>query len=49
MTIDRFVRSKRKTIAIEITREGLVVVRAPLRASRREIDALTAEGARQGR
>ncbi len=40
MTIDRFVRSKRKTIAIEITREGLVVVRAPLRASRREIDAL---------
>jgi predicted metal-dependent hydrolase len=31
------IRSRRKTIAIEITREGEVLVRAPLRVARREI------------
>lgn len=33
------IRSKRKTIAVEITREGGILVRAPLRASRREVAA----------
>ncbi len=33
------IRSRRKTIAIEITREGEVLVRAPLRLARREVTA----------
>jgi predicted metal-dependent hydrolase len=33
------IRSRRKTIAVEITREGGIVVRAPLRLSRREVFA----------
>ena len=32
------IRSKRKTLALEITREARLVVRAPLRCPRREID-----------
>lgn len=35
----RIIRSKRKTIGLEITDEGLLV-RAPLRASRREIESV---------
>ena len=33
------IRSRRKTLALELTREGQLIVRAPLRISRREIDA----------
>ena len=33
------IRSRRKTLAVEITRDGRVVVRAPMRAAKREIDA----------
>ena len=33
------IRSRRKTLALELTREGRLIVRAPLRISRREIDA----------
>lgn len=35
--IDQIVRSKRKTLAIEVTKQGEVVVRAPLRVSDRRI------------
>ena len=31
------IRSRRKTLALELTREGRLIVRAPLRISRREI------------
>ncbi len=37
------IRSKRKTIAVEITREGGILVRAPLRAARREVIAFVEE------
>ena len=33
------VRSRRKTLAIEVTREGTVVVRAPLRCPQKTIDS----------
>ena len=33
------VRSERKTLAIEVTREAQVVVRAPLRCPQQQIDA----------
>ncbi len=33
------IRSKRKTLAVEITREGGILVRAPLRAARRDVVA----------
>jgi len=36
--IDRIVRSKRRTVAIEVTREARLVVRAPLRTSSEDID-----------
>ncbi|MBQ9492897.1 MAG: M48 family metallopeptidase [Oscillibacter sp.] len=40
------IRSRRKTLALEITRDGRVLVRAPMRAPRREIDAfVSAHGA----
>lgn len=35
----RLIRSRRRTVALEITREGEVVVRAPLRMPQRDIDA----------
>jgi predicted metal-dependent hydrolase len=41
--IDSLIRSRRKTIALIITREGKLVVRAPLHASRAQIDALVLE------
>lgn len=33
------IRSRRRTLAIEVTREGQLVVRAPLRAAQKDIDA----------
>ena len=36
------VRSRRKTLAIEVTREAKIVVRAPLRCPRQQIDAFVA-------
>ena len=33
------VRSRRKTLAIEVTREAQILVRAPLRCPQRQIDA----------
>ncbi len=43
IAIDKLIRSRRKTIALIITRSGQLVVRAPLRASRAQIDQLVAE------
>ena len=34
----KLVRSSRKTLAVEIKRDGQVIVRAPYRVSKREID-----------
>lgn len=39
----RLVRSKRKTLALEITREGDIVARAPLRMSQSAIDKFVKE------
>ena len=39
MNTYELIRSRRKTLALELTREGRLIVRAPLRISRREIDA----------
>ncbi len=36
--MDRLIRSARKSLSVEITSEGEVVVRAPLRMSQKEID-----------
>ena len=36
------VRSRRRTVALEVTREGRVVVRAPLRMTQGEIDRFVA-------
>lgn len=41
--IDSLIRSNRKTIALIITSDGKLVVRAPLRASRAQIDKLISE------
>jgi predicted metal-dependent hydrolase len=41
--VDALIRSSRKTIALIITAEGKLVVRAPLRASRAQIDTLINE------
>jgi predicted metal-dependent hydrolase len=38
--IDRVIRSKRRTMSLEITREGLLIVRAPLDVTREQITAL---------
>ncbi len=38
MKIDRLIRSKRKTIALIVDRDGQLLVRAPLKASTRQID-----------
>ncbi|MBQ4577600.1 MAG: M48 family metallopeptidase [Clostridia bacterium] len=43
MTMDyTLVRSRRKTLAIEVTREGNLVVRAPLRCPQKTIDSFVA-------
>jgi len=41
--IDRLIRSKRRTIALIVERDGSLTVRAPLRASRAVIDQFVAE------
>jgi predicted metal-dependent hydrolase len=38
-----FIRSGRKTVSLEITRDGAVIVRAPMGMTRRQADALVAE------
>lgn len=38
MRMDRLIRSNRKSLSVEITSEGEVVVRAPRRLSKKEID-----------
>jgi len=43
ISIDHLVRSSRKTIALIVTDEGKLVVRAPHRASRAQIDAFILE------
>ena len=42
MTPYHLLRSARKTVALEITREGEVLVRAPLRMAKAQIDAFVA-------
>jgi len=42
-TIDRIVRSRRKTVALIVTPEGQLEVRAPRQITRRQIDAIVAE------
>jgi predicted metal-dependent hydrolase len=39
MEIDQLIRSKRRTIGIEINREGKLIVRAPMRCSQKAIDS----------
>lgn len=39
----RLIRSRRKTVGLEVTREGELLVRAPMRLPRREIDRILAE------
>lgn len=39
------VRSKRKTLAVQVTREGRVIVRAPLRLAKYRIERFAAEHA----
>ena len=39
----RLIRSRRKTVGLEVTREGELVVRAPMRLPRREIDRILEE------
>ena len=39
------IRSRRRTLAVEITRDGRVIVRAPLRLSQERIDAFLADRA----
>lgn len=43
MKIDKLVRSKRKTIGLIVQRDGSLVVRAPLRASRIQIEQVVQE------
>lgn len=42
----RLVRSRRRTLALEVTREGEVVARAPMQLARRQIDEFVARHAR---
>lgn len=43
MKVHKIKRSKRKTISVEVTREGEIIVRAPLRISEKEIGAFLAK------
>ncbi len=45
MTQYTIIRSKRKTVGIQIAADGSVVVRAPMKASKRDIDAIVAKHA----
>jgi predicted metal-dependent hydrolase len=42
MKIDQIIRSKRRTIALIISQDGKVIVRAPLRASQKQIEQFVA-------
>jgi predicted metal-dependent hydrolase len=44
--IDRLIRSNRKTISLEINREGELIVRAPLLTTNRQIETLLQDKAR---
>ena len=39
----RLIRTRRKTVGLEVTREGELLVRAPMRLPRREIERILAE------
>jgi hypothetical protein len=43
LTIDRIVRSRRKTVALLVTPEGRLEIRAPQRLPRQQIDEIVAE------
>lgn len=45
IAIDQLIRSRRKTIALIVNHQGQLVVRAPLRTSRTQIEAFVAEKA----
>lgn len=45
MTEYELVRSRRKTLSVQVTRECRVIVRAPLRLAKREIDRFVFEHA----
>ena len=45
MTEYELVRSRRKTLSVQVTRECRVIVRAPLRLAKREIDRFVSEHA----
>ena len=45
MKIDQLIRSKRRTIALIIDQDGKLIVRAPLRASMKQIESLVAQKA----
>ena len=36
------IRSRRKTLALELTRDGRLIARAPMRLAKREIDRFVA-------
>jgi len=42
MQIDQIIRSKRRTIALIISQDGKVIIRAPLRASQKQIEQFVA-------
>jgi predicted metal-dependent hydrolase len=43
LQIDQIIRSKRRTFALEIDNQGRLIVRAPARATRAQIEALVAQ------
>ena len=45
-TIDKIIRTKRKTIALIVESNGDVIIRAPKRATKREINALVKKHAK---
>ena len=45
MTEYELVRSRRKTLSVQVTRECRIIVRAPLRLAKREIDRFVSEHA----
>ena len=42
MNTYELIRSRRKTLALELTRDGRLLVRAPVRLAKREIDRFVA-------
>ena len=45
--IDQIIRSKRRTISVEVKRDGSLIVRAPIITSRGQIDELVGGGAEE--